>query len=274
MKSHKTSVTLEDLLRIKRAEQPPEKFWDEFNRELRAKQLAAIVEPRPWWAPFIRLGSRVSKYQLPVGAAAVLVVSFITIQDYHSPNIRPTTFASEVISAPMERSVAVESQPSEAVALSQESTSNVMAESTIGRDNLDPSSAQPVVESVAVHVPSRYEPGSVMSVPSEPTPSARYIAANLAALQASDPSLVDDAFGATLRRVVGRAPVRDPLTQASATGESRRARLLATALPVSASNADAFVATSDRVARSLTEERLYDSISRVGVKGDRVAIKF
>jgi len=34
------------------------------------------------------------------------------------------------------------------------------------------------------------------------------------------------------------------------------------------------VGNSQRVARRLTEERLYDSISRVGVQGDRVAFKF
>ena len=68
-------------------------------------------------------------------------------------------------------------------------------------------------------------------------------------------------------------PIRDPLAQVS-TSESRRSRLLATALPVSASASDTVVAPSDRVARHLTEERLYDTITRVGVKGDRVAIKF
>ena len=37
----KTTVTLEDLLRVKRAEQPPAEFWTDFERGMRAKQLAA-----------------------------------------------------------------------------------------------------------------------------------------------------------------------------------------------------------------------------------------
>jgi hypothetical protein len=115
-------------------------------------------------------------------------------------------------------------------------------------------------------------PGPALEL--EPSPSARYIAANLAAAQEADPSLMDEVFGHSLRHVQSKLPIRDPLAQVSSPGESRRARLLATALPVSAGNNEVGSATSDRIARRLTEERLYDTISRVGVKGDRVAIKF
>ena len=38
-KPHKATVTLEDLLRVKRAEQPPAEFWAEFERGMRTKQL-------------------------------------------------------------------------------------------------------------------------------------------------------------------------------------------------------------------------------------------
>ena len=44
MKSdHQKPVSLEDLLRLKRAERPAPEFWVQFERELRAKQLAALV---------------------------------------------------------------------------------------------------------------------------------------------------------------------------------------------------------------------------------------
>lgn len=270
MKSNQSPVRLEDLLRIKRAEQPPDKFWDQFDRELRAKQLAAIVEPRPWWAPFIRVGARASKFQLPVGAAAVLVVSFITIQGYQSPNSPPASYSAPVASETEMPRLHETVRAVEPTPVSEVVAAPVLAETSSNSDFAEEAAS----EALSARVPSKYEPGSVSAAPVEPTPSARYIAANLAALQASDPSLVDDAFGASMRRVAGRAPVRDPLTQASATAESRRARLLATALPVSATNSESVVAMSERVSRSLTEERLYDSISRVGVKGDRVAIKF
>ena len=45
----KRAVTIEDLLHLKRTERPPAEFWTHFERDLRAKQLAALVEKRPWW---------------------------------------------------------------------------------------------------------------------------------------------------------------------------------------------------------------------------------
>ena len=94
----KTTVTLEELLRLKRAEQPPAEFWTQFEHGLRAKQLAAIVEPRPWWAPFIRIGARISRYQLPVGATAILAITFLTVWEYH-PTGAATVFEPAVAEA-------------------------------------------------------------------------------------------------------------------------------------------------------------------------------
>ena len=59
--------------------------------------------------------------------------------------------------------------------------------------------------------------------------------------------------------------------------DSRRtSRLLASALPVAqyASAGLTERVSSDRINRTLTEDRLYDSISRFGVNGNQVAIKF
>jgi hypothetical protein len=39
----KRPIQIEDILRLKRAERPPAEFWGEFDRQLRAKQLAALV---------------------------------------------------------------------------------------------------------------------------------------------------------------------------------------------------------------------------------------
>ncbi|HEY9155937.1 MAG TPA: hypothetical protein VIM69_12445, partial [Opitutaceae bacterium] len=71
-------VTLEDLLRLKRAERPPAEFWAEFDRTLHAKQLAAIVEKRPWWRrQYTWRGA--SRWSLPLSAAAALAVTFATV---------------------------------------------------------------------------------------------------------------------------------------------------------------------------------------------------
>lgn len=277
MNSQKRAVTLEELVRVKRAERPPPEFWDQFEREMRVKQLAAIVEPKPWWAPFIRVGARVSRHQVPIGAAAVLLLSFVSIREYRTAEFRPS-FVPEV-SRPVaetenvaEASVSVDRQEPEAIATSAASVSTApeIASAPVATSNPASVNVTTQVGAVAHVVPLMDRAPAAV----EPTPSARYIAANLAAVRASDPSIVNDVFGASVRVKELREPVRDPLTQINTNGESRRSRFLTTALPAIANSSDVSVGTSDRVARRLTEDRLYDSISRVGVRGDRVAIKF
>ena len=269
MKSRKSTITLDDLLRLKRAEQPPAEFWNQFERELRAKQLAAIVEPRPWWAPLIRVGAKFSYLQMPVGAAAILVVTLVSIQQQsvtpaNIPSLKIATHqsastpAQQVLDEPPLLAV----NDSEAINDLPESTGQLAMNvdrpyvSPVSDESLDDSRSTEAVENAL-----------------EPTPSARYIAANLAAAQEADPSLLDEVFGNSYRHAQSRQPIRDPLAKVSSLGETRRSRLLATALPVSAS-ANEVVGTNERIARRLTEQRLHDTISRVGLKGDRVAIKF
>lgn len=260
----KTKVTLEDLLRVKRAERPPVQFWAEFEREMRSKELAAIVEPRPWWAPLIRVGARVSRHQLPIGAAAVLALSFVTVREYRTYEPDPA-FRSELArrAADVETTGSLPTAPKNETAFRSRPVESSRVATIVAPD---------AVIQAATGQRSHAAPLAEQAVNREPTPSARYIAANLAAVQAADPGIVDEAFGPAVRRVEDAEPMRDPLAQISAPGETRRSRLLSTALPVMATAVS--ISTSDRVARRLTEDRLYDSISRVGVRGDRVAIKF
>ncbi|MEO5958512.1 MAG: hypothetical protein ABIR80_05310, partial [Opitutaceae bacterium] len=78
-------ITLEDIIRLKRAERPPAQFWERFDRELRAKQLSALLEKRPWWREisFSWAVPRFGRYTLPLGAAAILAVGFMAMR--HSP---------------------------------------------------------------------------------------------------------------------------------------------------------------------------------------------
>src|SRR4051812_34146097 len=93
---HKRPIALEDILRLKRAERPPAEFWATFDRELRAKQLAALVEKRPWWRTLSRPVFRFSRYHLSLGAAAIVAVAFVATRDG-----RPTLTASRVdVAAP------------------------------------------------------------------------------------------------------------------------------------------------------------------------------
>ncbi len=76
-------VTLEDLLRLKRAERPPAEFWSQFDRELQAKQLAALVGKKRWWHSAARTIARFS--YLPLGATAAMAFALIAAHQYLSP---------------------------------------------------------------------------------------------------------------------------------------------------------------------------------------------
>src|SRR4051812_31896922 len=83
MKSEKRPIEIEDLLRLKRAERPPVEFWAQFDRELRAKQLAALVAKRPWWQRLPQMFPRFSRYQLPLGAACALALTLGVMRQFH-----------------------------------------------------------------------------------------------------------------------------------------------------------------------------------------------
>src|SRR5271168_5255876 len=69
-------ITVEDLLRLKRAERPQDEFWATFEAEIRSKQLSAIVSRRPWWDRFSWILAAVSRRQLSLGSAAAVALAF------------------------------------------------------------------------------------------------------------------------------------------------------------------------------------------------------
>ncbi len=271
-------VTLEDLLRIKRAERPPAEFWSQFDRDMRVKQLAAIVEPRPWWAPLIRVGSRVSRYQLPVGATAILALTLVTVSEYRLPQNEATfvpagaqttldAMPGPALSAPVAANVYDQSAADAAVA--ETADASAVTEQPRTLDALPGQITQVVSQSLGAE--------NIESRRNEFSASARSIEANLAAVKANEPELarlMDSMPGIENRSVAtNRAPAVDPLAHMQAPSDSRRARLLSSVLPVSTySSSDR--RTTARVDRDLTDERLYESISRFGVQGSKLAIKF
>ncbi len=275
---NRPQISLEQLFSVKRAERPQPAFWQQFEREMRIKQLAAIVEPRPWWAPFIRIGSRIAKYQVPVGAAAILTLTLMTVREYNYYG--PVDGQHE----PMVVERKVDTMPGPAVAVAQATPAKqTMAadQETAERELVAPTAAQTVaMENAARSV-------SMLGVPAHadeaPSPAARMIAVNLEAVKSNSPELARlmervSGMDALIAPTAKPAQVIDPLAKVSVTSENRRSsRLLASALPAvsyaAEGNADGAGSTV-RLNRSLTEERLYDSISRFGFNADKVAIKF
>jgi hypothetical protein len=263
MNQKKTTVTLEDLLRVKRAERPPVEFWQEFEREMRLKELAAIVEPRPWWASFIKVGARISRYQLPIGAAAILALSVVTVREYRTSEYGPSDF-------PLPNSV-----PTAGVVVNTSAKPEAVSTLAVTKELATVAPAVPAVSAAQLGERSHMTPvvttQRVMS--DDQTSSDRPITASLALAQNTDSRVLDRVLGSAVRATEVSRPVSDPLAQMSPPTESRRSRLLSSSLP-SANVVPVSVGTSDRVASRLTDEQIYDRIGRLDRDGNRLVIKF
>ncbi|MCC6415143.1 MAG: hypothetical protein IT582_04460 [Opitutaceae bacterium] len=272
---NRPQVTLEQLLRVKRAERPSPEFWQQFEREMRVKQLAAIVEPRPWWAPFIRIGARVARYQVPVGATAIFALTLLTVREYQTPASSESGFAPVI----EERVVQTMPGPAVTVVMSAHPAAATLAETDaaapaqVAANHV--SGSAPTPDSAVRDVPMLGGAGGEID-----SPTARLIAANLEAVKSSAPELAQ-----LINRVSGmdaliappqKTEIIDPLARVTVNSDRRSNRLLASALPAAsyASGEVTAAPTNARLSRALTDERLYDSVSRFGFKANRVAIKF
>lgn len=254
-------VTLEDLLRVKRSERPSTDFWPEFDRQLRRKQLAALVDSRPRWRAW--LGTKtIARICMPLGATAALALAISSAKVWNrtsSVAAAPSAEAGEVaaVSAP-----AVEELPVQVVMASEPQDA---AAPTIAADQPAPTEHLPQVVKVAS--PSR----------EEAPPASRSIAASLAAAFASENSLpgLFDRFTNVISTEESTKLV-EPLAQISTPRDSRRERLMAyfvEADPHAPASSGA-VRSRDRITRRLSDEALYDSMSRLGLTGQSVSIKF
>jgi hypothetical protein len=108
-------ISLEQLLRVKRTERPEPEFWDQFDHELRQKQLSALVHAQPW---FVRLGrsiSLIARRSAPVTAAAAAIATgyfvisgpSIVMNDPHESRVedRYETIAVRPVESPVVASV-------------------------------------------------------------------------------------------------------------------------------------------------------------------------
>lgn len=212
-------VTVEDLLRLKRAERPAPEFWSNFERELRQKQLTALLEKRPWWQEIPQFLAR--RAYLPIGATAILAFTLVSVKYY-----APAQLAQ------------VESPPAGSpVAVDREATASIAPVSSplVNRsESIESAGAETVVASTA-SAPSQVSTEVVELMPllmaprTEERPSARLLAANLTRLEPSDADFGRNVLNARLSGAA-REQVAAPATEELAsvpTGSTRRNRLLA-----------------------------------------------
>ncbi|MEY2880732.1 MAG: hypothetical protein RLZZ15_3112 [Verrucomicrobiota bacterium] len=293
-RDEKRPVTLEDLLRLKRAERPAPEFWAQFDRELRAKQLAALVEKRPWWHSLPRVWGGLARYHVPLGATAALAIGVLSLREFRSTPVAPRpahdgAATTAKITRPTDQSGAGSAPTVTRAELIAPKTSERLSA---------PAAFQPIAEYVAAsHVAASHL--AAVASPAAPTAqpdaeaqtettadrtrelgwranSDRLIATHVSVSRDGDllngrlePSATR---GFESRAVPARPAPVEPLTQITPPSGVRRARLLANALPVAATQPAP--ASSERNAHRISEDRLYESISRVGARGAGVLVKF
>lgn len=290
MSDHRSNApsraTLEDLLRLKRAERPPPEFWTEFERELRQKQLAALVGRKSWWHELAAALGRFRRLRLPLGATAVLALTFLSIHYYSRPGDDPRMITGASPANPAVTRTAGQpldtAKPVTAAAAAQDRTPDEpIATSSVKSAVLAAGAPQMAPRQISVPIPWWGDALENRTSTSELTPSARSIAVNLATVAVIEPELVDAV--ARLRGFEERAmPTARPrhtaevLPTAAAVAEPRRARLLASLGSVSAYAPEP--SAPEHAKRSVTRYLAQDgwdrSISRLEAGGDRLSFKF
>lgn len=277
----KRPVSVEDLLRLKRAERPPESFWADFDRQLRAKQLAALVEKRPWWHALSLRGvlAGMRRHPVPLGAAVALAFGFFAVREGRRPA------ASESVSAGAPVAALTPAQP--ALVPVVESLASARMPSPAPTASFTVAAVQVPVSEVATEVASTASlvdsaPAAFASAEVEPSRSL-FVGTVPLSLEAQSSLLMAPAepvaSGPLLgggTRVEARAPASraavEPLRQITPPADRRGSRIL-TAM-VSMPSVENAMRTTERAASRLSEEQLYDQIRRVGAVGAAVNVKF
>jgi hypothetical protein len=283
----KKPVSLEDLLHLKRAEQPPETFWLQFESELRAKQLAAIVERGPWWSSWRNILSLLARQSLPIGATAALALGLLSFHGYRA---HPE---SSVAAVPPAVSSSSEAELDSSAGVSMDSVPDAPAETAVAESSSAEGSALVTSQSAgskanSVTPAQAHAPVGIAAVGTADPFSALVGSPNHPAQPIAPQSDAWSHFGDqqlasnSLATTVGfaphafSAPISEPLAQMATPLDERRAMLLSGSLPRAENAGDESTAlnSDDHSASHLSDDRLYESVSRLGVGGNRLSIRF
>jgi len=242
----KRPVTLEDLLRLKRAERPPEEFWAKFEADMRAKQLSAIVN-RPRWSGLSAWLGTLGRYQMPIGAAAAVALTYIGYTQYQATQATvpvPAARSVALVAAPSHSYVSVE-KPAPVAAISPASSPAAPA-------------AAPVVAESSSHL-VQLPAAIAATAPAARSPFADGIAVTLADYREAPTTLRPSTFGSDSEfEVVSTrsTAVAEPLSRLDPSQE-RRSRLLDSALPTPRALATDWMRT-----RASSDDRMAESLDR------------
>ena len=278
-------VTLEDLLRLKRSERPAPEFWAEFERTLRQKQLAALVEKKSWWHSVAAAYGRFGRVGLPLGAAAIVAVTFLSTRNHFRAQSeldvadgarRAFVPASTTLSAPEavgKTEVVAALPPAAPRPVEAPVSANLDKSATLAAADASRRSVTPISWLDDV--------GDDRSTRADQPAEERSLAVNLDAVSQGGPDLVDAVshpFGFEERAmpVVHLQHAAEILPTAAAVTEPRRERLLASlgSAGVYAPEPAAPEHARRSVLRYLSEDGWDRSMSRLEAEGDKLSIKF
>lgn len=264
--------SLEELLSLKRAERPDEAFWSEFERGMRQKQLAAIIEPRPWWLGMALWWRKASPLVLPLAGGAAVALAVMVIRDA-APSAELAQTAEREIVASTKLTSKEASNPAAYVAVESDSAAGS------GRDDKPLAIADPKPDSVTPAVLAAVEEvtlkeatveaasSGVAPAAAAEAPSAALIQATLEAIKAEPLVAVSGVTGEMLASVADERVV---------TLARRQERLLAMAdMEDASANPETLANLRERMAHRFdSDERRLANASRVGLGVDRLSLRF
>ncbi|HEY0947859.1 MAG TPA: hypothetical protein VGD81_21425 [Opitutaceae bacterium] len=256
---------------MKRAERPPAEFWAQFERDFRTRQLAAAVEKKRWWFALPSAFSRFSRFQLPLGATAVLAITFLTVREYRDTGVVPAT-------SPMPATTELVSVPSETTSSPVEKADPMpmVASAPAPQADAPVLAAAPASREITDMVPWVGSALRSEEIEMALSPSARSIAANLAAAVAGEPELTRKLTAAPAAIEPRAQTIREPLADVPTPSAARRARLFASynQSPEQPAETERSTDVRERLASRLSEEQLYETVRRLSGSGDRLIVKF
>lgn len=126
-KSTSGKVTLERLIQLKRSERPDPSFWDDFERDLHRRQLAALVTVEPWRRRAARTLVTLARRLAPAGAGAT-AIALVVLALHRVDTPRPAVVA-QPLEAEIDNKVVL--LPEEQMTVSSNHTQNLRPVSTL-----------------------------------------------------------------------------------------------------------------------------------------------
>ncbi|MBK8477827.1 MAG: hypothetical protein IPL39_16430 [Opitutaceae bacterium] len=263
--------TLEDLLRFKRAERPSPEFWEEFDRGLRQKQLAALMQRPQGWARVRPVLFRGMRWAVPATAAAAVALVVLQIPGRSKPETQVAALPPRTIpvaeSAPPLPVVQVAATAPEQQYDEGSQMAPALAETHT--DSLPQSARTEVVQAVEHALPWSAASLAYSEVPPYRV-SAVYPSRSVARETRPPNSSWTSRFSEMVRELSAEQSDARVLQLASMDFPVSNQHAVATAQ----SGALRAGAGGDRSGRTLSDRQLRDLDSRFGVKGTSVSIKF